>query len=256
MAGVFILGCGQSSSPTNPAELWKPGLNITWNWLVLLTPNLSTNPELYTLDLFGNDASTVAALHQQGKRAVCYISAGSWENWREDQARFPLSVLGKDYVGFEGEKWLDIRQIEILAPILRNRFDLCKAKGFDGIEPDNIDGYTNDTGFPLTYQDQLNFNRWLAQEAHQRGLAIALKNDREQVSDLLADYDWAVTEECFFQGWCEQMLPFLQAQKAVLDIEYTDTGLSLSQFCPQASALKINTILKNRNVDEDPLRCP
>jgi hypothetical protein len=52
------------------------------------------------------------------------------------------------------EKWLDIRRIDLLAPILRARLDLCNVKGFDAIEPDNIEIYDNNTGFPLTYNVQ------------------------------------------------------------------------------------------------------
>ena len=37
----------------------------------------------------------------------------------------------------------------------------CCDKGFDGIEPDNIDGFLNNTGFDLTYEDQLAYI-WLA----------------------------------------------------------------------------------------------
>ena len=59
-------------------------------------------------------------------------------------------MIGNDYVGWPGEKWLDIRAIESLAPLLRARLDLCAAKGFDGIEPDNIEVHDNDSGFPLT----------------------------------------------------------------------------------------------------------
>ena len=55
------------------------------------------------------------------------------------------------------------------------RLDLCKAKGFDAVEPDNMEIYTNDTGFPLTYEDQLKFALWLADEAHKRGLAIGVE---------------------------------------------------------------------------------
>ena len=68
------------------------------------------------------------------------------------------------------------------------RLDLCKAKGFDALEPDNMEIYTNDTGFPLTYEDQLKFALWLADETHKRGLAIGQKNASDQVSQLCLLY--------------------------------------------------------------------
>ncbi len=242
---------------TPAAGWWLPAPNTTWQWqLTELPVDQSFDVDMYDIELFDNDASVVAALHAAGRKVVCYINAGAWEDWRPDKDQFPAPVIGKDYGGWEGEKWLDIRQIDILAPIMRARFDQCKAKGFDGIEPDNIDGYTNDTGFPLTYADQLNYNLWLANEAHARGLSIGLKNDPDQAADLLPYFDWALTEDCFDQGWCEQMSPFVAAGKPVFAAEYTDTGITLDQFCPEAKALNFNAILKNRDLDAYQEACP
>lgn len=239
------------------ASIWRPAVMSSWQWQLSGLPvNTSFNVAVYDIDLFDNDASVVAALHAQGRRVICYISVGSWENWRPDAGLFPPEVIGKDYEGWAGEKWLDIRRIDLLGPILRARFDLCKSKGFDAIEPDNIDGYTNDTGFPLSYQDQIVFNTWLADEAHARGLSIGLKNDSDQVADLLPYFDWALTEDCFDQGWCDQMSPFIAAGKAVFAAEYTDTGITPAQFCPQAQALRFSAILKHRDLDAYRVGCP
>lgn len=236
-------------STTTDSSIWLPELKTSWQWQLSGSLDLSFDVEMMDIDLFDNDASAVAGMQAQGIKVVCYISVGSWEDWRPDKDQFPESVIGKKYSGWPGERWLDIRQIELLAPVMRARLDECKAKGFDGVEPDNIDGYTNDTGFPLTYQDQLKFNIWLANEAHVRGLSIGLKNDPEQVADLLPLYDWALTESCFAEGWCDQVAPFVAAGKAVFAVEYTDTGMTLEEFCPQAEAMNFNAILKRRDLD-------
>lgn len=247
---VESLSSETSSASGADQGWWQPRPGTTWQWQ-LSGDEVDTSfaVDVYDLDAFDTSAEVIASLHREGRRAVCYISAGSWEDWRPDAAEFPAEILGKDYQGWEGEQWLDIRRIDLLEGILRARMDLCKAKGFDGIEPDNLDGYQNETGFPLAAEDQLRFNRWLALEAHARGLAIALKNDAEQAQDLLADFDFALTEDCFDQGWCEMLLPFLRIGKLVLDAEYTDTGITLEEFCPQAKALGIQAILKHRDLD-------
>jgi len=235
-------------------------VGTSWQWqLTDLPVDSSFEVDVYDIDLFDNDASTVAALHAQGYKLICYISAGSWEDWRPDADRFPASVLGEDYEGWPGERWLDIRQIDLLAPIMRARLDQCASKGFDGIEPDNMDGYANDTGFPLTYQDQLDYNIWLAQEAHARGLSIGLKNDDEQVDDLLPYFDWALTEDCFAEEWCDAMAPFVAAGKAVFAAEYTDefsVSDFLDQACPQADVLGFSALLKDRDLDAWRRACP
>lgn len=230
-------------------SIWQPALNTSWQWQLSGSPDLSVNAIMYDLDLFETGAGTVAALHGQGRRVVCYLSAGSWEDWRPDASQFPAAVIGNDYEGWPGEKWLDIRRIDLLGPLMRARLDQCRTKGFDAVEPDNIDGYTNNTGFPLTYQDQLAYNIWLANEAHARGLSIGLKNDADQVADLLPYFDWALTEDCFDQGWCDQVKPFVAAGKAVFAAEYTDTGLTTADFCPQANQMNFNAILKHRELD-------
>ena len=235
---------------------WQPAVNSTMQLQFSGMPlDLSHAVTVYDVDLFDTSSATVSQLHSQGRKVVCYINVGAWEDWRADANVFPSSVLGNDYEGWPGEKWLDIRQIELLAPIMRARMDECKSKGFDGIEPDNINGYQNPTGFTLNANDQLAYNRWLANEAHSRGLSIGLKNDSEQVGELLAYYDWALTEDCFDQGWCGELSPFIAAGKPVFAIEYTDTGVQTSQFCPQARQLGINAMLKHRELDAYRVGC-
>ena len=110
-----------------------------------------------------------------------------------------------------------------------------------------MDAYTNETGFPLSYQDQLEYNIWLADQAHARGLSIGLKNDGEQAQDLVSHFDWALSEDCFADDWCSEMAPFVSAGKAVFAAEYTDeytTNEFLHEVCPEADELGFSTILK------------
>jgi endo-alpha-1,4-polygalactosaminidase (GH114 family) len=179
-------------------------------------------------------------------KIICYISVGSWEDWRPDKDQFPIDVLGKDYEGWPGERWLDIRQINRLAPIMRARLDLCAAKGFDGVEPDNIEIHDNDTGFPLTYANQLAYARWLADEAHDRGLAIGIKNAPDMVADSLSFFDFAITEDAFYYDWIGEILPFIDAGKPVFAAEYTDMNLDFDSACAWGREHNVSFILKHR----------
>lgn len=256
---LILIGPPQPSASSGApmVDWWQPAPGTSLQWQLDGSPvDTTLDVDVYDLDLFDTSASTVDVLHKQGARVICYMSAGSWEEWRPDVAAFPPELLGKDYVGWEGENWLDIRRLDLLAPIMRGRMDLCRQKGFDALEPDNVDAYTNNTGFPLSASNQLNFNRWLAQEAHSRGLSIGLKNDPDQVAELVDYFDWALTEDCFDQGWCEQLSPFIEAGKAVFAVEYTDTGITLDDFCPQALELSFSAILKHRDLDAWRSACP
>ena len=250
----FLLGCNSESDspelapvstkesnlmpstiqPTNlqpVTDWWHPTAGLTWQWQIGdLDIDTSIEADVYDIDLYV-DQAIIDELHAKGRKVICYISVGSWEDWRPDKDQFPAEVLGKDYDGWPGEKWLDIRAIDKLAPIMLARLDLCKAKGFDALEPDNMEIYTNDTGFPLTYEDQLKFALWLADEAHKRGLAIGQKNASDQVSQLVDVYDFAITEDYFYYNEVESMLPYIQAGKPVFAAEYTDLPGDFNSFC-------------------------
>ncbi|MBK8617601.1 MAG: endo alpha-1,4 polygalactosaminidase [Anaerolineales bacterium] len=242
--------------PTPETSWWHPTVGLTWQWHINGEDvDTSIEADVYDIDLYAPQA-TIDELHAKGRKVICYMSVGSWEDWRPDKDQFPPEVLGNDYDGWPGEKWLDIREIDKLAPIMRARLDLCKSKGFDAVEPDNMEIHTNDTGFPLTYDDQLKFALWLADEAHQRGLAIGQKNASDQVADLVDVYDFAITEDYFFYDEAETMKPYINAGKPVFAAEYTDLGGDFESFCEKSKQLNFSTILKNRNLDSWIQNCP
>ena len=133
---------------------------------------------------------------------------------------------------------------------MKARLQMCKDKGFDAVEPDNVDGYTNVTGFPLTASDQLAYNRWIATTAHSMGMSVALKNDLDQVTDLVSDF--ALDEQCFEFGECDKLTPFIGANKAVFEVEYTQ---STSAFCSQANAMNFNSLKKDLHLTATVTAC-
>jgi uncharacterized protein (TIGR03437 family) len=233
-------------------NLWIPAQQSSWQWQLSGTIDLSVDAEIFDLDLFTTDKAMIDALRARGRRAICYFSAGSYEPYRPDSDRFPAAVKGRAMDGWPDERWLDIRQLDVLGPIMEARLDLCKTKGFGAAEPDNVDGYQNRTGFTLTAADQLRYNRFLANAAHARGLSIGLKNDIDQIGDLVNDFDWALNEECFKYKECGAYQPFTAAGKAVFHVEY---GLSPAQFCAQANALNFNSLHKKFDLDAYRVAC-
>jgi len=228
-----------------PNDAWVPTVGVSWQWQLTGDIDTSADAEVFDVDLFDVSADTVETLRHGGANVICYFSAGAYEDWRPDAHKFPHDVLGRSN-GWEGEKWLDIRQIDALGPIMAARMDLCVEKGFDAVEPDNIDGYTNSTGFDLSAGDQLEYNRFLAELAHARGLSIGLKNDLSQIVDLVTDFDFAVNEQCAQFEECAELKPFIDAGKAVFHVEYE---LELDEFCPITTALKFSSLLKTYELD-------
>jgi hypothetical protein len=233
------------ASPQQQQARWIPKPGTPWQWQLTNPVDTSVDVPVYDVDSTYTDAATVAALHAKGRKVICYVNAGAWENFRPDRNAFPTTILGSAD-GWPGEQWLDIRQISVLQPIMAARFAACRAKGFDGIEADLVDSYTDRTGFPITAADQLRYNLMLAGLAHNLGLSIGLKNDLGQVSQLVGVFDFSIDEQCFQYSECDQLLPFIKAGKAVFEVEYQ---LSNDQFCAQASAMGFSSMRKNMALD-------
>ena len=232
------------SAPAS-GRIWAPAPHTTWQWQLTTPVRQSVPAQMFDIDLFDNPASVIAALHHRGRHVICYLDAGTYENYRPDAYRFPRSALGKPN-GWPGERWLDIRRLSALEPIMRARLSLCRHKGFDGVEADNVDAYANDTGFPITAADQLTYNRWLARTAHSLSLSIALKNDLDQVPALVRYFDYALDEQCFEYSECAKLQPFVRAHKAVFEVEYNRSPAS---FCAQANALGFMSMRKTLDLD-------
>jgi hypothetical protein len=198
------------------------------------------------MDGFDNSASTVASFHALGQKVICYIDVGTAENFRSDDASFPASVLGRTN-GWPGERWLDIRQLSILEPIMTARFQMCAHKGFDAVEPDNIDGYENSTGFPITATQQLTYDEWVANEVHSLGMAVFQKNDPEQATQLQPYFDGALDEQCNEYAECSSFQPYLSSGKPVLNGEYQSS--LYPGFCSADNRLGMMGALYDLNLD-------
>jgi hypothetical protein len=224
----------------------------------LSQPELKPAPGIgvYDVDLFDTAQPTIDVLHGAGGYVICYFSAGSFEDWRPDAKAFPKPVLGKDYEGWKGERWLDIRAIDALAPVMIGRLDLAKRKHCDAVDPDNVDGFSNETGFDISGEQQLAFDRWLSTAAHTRGLAIGLKNAVELVGDLLPDFDFAVVESCAANQACDGFSGFPAQGKPVFQIEYRDDTKDWGAVCKDAKDRGFTAILAKLELDGTAEACP
>ncbi len=252
---TFLAACASpvsTAAPASPtamspqASYWTPRPDNSWQIQFSGDLNLDLEVDIFFLDLFDTPEEVISDLHDQSIRVVCYFSAGTLEDWRPDAGSFPATILGNELSDWPGERWLDIRDLQALGPIMMGRIRLAVQKGCDGVDPDNVDGYINETGFPLTANDQLAYNIFLANAAHQNNLAIGLKNDLEQAEQLLPFFDWALNESCFALDECSLLLPFVKAEKPVFIIEYE---LKPQEFCPKANQMGVNALQKRLELD-------
>lgn len=254
----------EPGDPMDSVQAWTPSPGTTWQWVLSepVDPNTVPPVDMLDLDLLDAAQGTIDLLHDLDMVVICYFSAGSWEEWRQDAGDYPEDALGFDLDGWEGERWVDIMDPAV-RDVLEARLDRAADYACDGVEPDNVDGYANDSGLPLNATEQLDFNRWLADAAHQRSLSVGLKNDLDQLEALEPWFDWALNEECIAYDECERLKVFTDADandgqgKAAFHVEYVDdwadsTDLA-DQICGQAPWL--DTIIKTWDLGQEYLAC-
>src|SRR5712691_6147149 len=252
LSGAPHAGAAQGGGPATGARVlpkpiqcdtrlgacWRPTIGMDWQWqLSCDTPgtctNLAVTVPFYDIDWEDNPASTVASIHAAGGHTYCYIDIGTWESWRSDAHKFPRTVLGKPN-GWPGERWLDVRQLDVLGPIMTARMDACAQKGFDGVQFDNVDGWQSTTGFHLTQHDDAVYTAWMADQAHRRGLSASWENAIENAATLQPYMDALVLEQCYQYSECSHAAAMTRAGKWIGGVEYRSAYQDL-RFCPTYS---------------------
>jgi hypothetical protein len=206
-----------------PGGCWYPphldsGHHPTrWDWQIgRVTPLQRTGRsavDMYDVDGFLTTRAQVTAIKATWQaatlphpRAVCYLDL-AWEDYRPDATPgryFPAAALGHVYFGFPEERWVDFRQLDALAPMLRERIAMCARKGFDAVELDDIDSFDppSTTGFYLTPEDVQNFLAYAFNEVHRYGMTALWKNSPYLSSWGRQYTDGAVVEECYVSHAC------------------------------------------------------
>jgi hypothetical protein len=254
-------GACEPYTPAPPLEatedLWLPAPGTSWQWQLSGAVDTSVDVRMYDLDLFDVADEVLDELRDRDRAVVCYFSAGSHEDWREDAGEFPEEAIGRPLDGWPGERWLDVRNGDVRY-VLARRLDTAAERRCDAVEPDNVDGYTNGTGFPLTATEQLDFNRWLADQAHLRGLSVGLKNDLEQVGELVDWFDWALNEECVTYEECDRLAPFTDGGKAAFHVEYVDDFADAPALAEEVCGVgpDLDTLVKTWDLGPERLACP
>ncbi|KAL4918812.1 glycoside hydrolase superfamily [Aspergillus aurantiobrunneus] len=252
-------GDNTGENPPNTTGIWQPAVGSTWQIVLRYALN-DTSPEVavYDIDLFDNDRAVIDDLHSSGRRVICYFSAGTYEDWRDDARQFPSNDLGDALDDWEGENWVDTRSSAV-RDIMRARLDLAVEKGCDGVDPDNVDAYDNSNGLGLGEDDAVDYVNFLAREARERRLAIGLKNAGAIIPSVLTRMQWSVNEQCAQYDECDVYAAFVRAGKPVFHIEYPKgeetndavevTGVRKAQACDFEDADEFSTVIKNMDLD-------
>lgn len=239
---------------------WQPKVNTTWQ-IELRYPlkDTSYDAEVYDIDLYDNPKSMIKELQGMGRKVICYFSAGTMENWRDDKDEFEKEDLGNTLEDWPNERWVD-QNSENVREIMAKRLDLAREKGCDGVDPDNIDAYDNDNGLGLTEEDATDYVTFFAGQAQARNLSIGLKNAGAIIPKVLPYMQWSVNEECAEYDECDVYDAFTEAGKPVFHIEYpkgqdtnnnnTLSAKKIAYACDAPGTRNFSTIIKNMVLDD------
>ncbi|WP_165971701.1 endo alpha-1,4 polygalactosaminidase [Meridianimarinicoccus aquatilis] len=242
VAGCCVLAGGALQA----SEILRDG--SYWDWQLTEPFDLSVDVKVIDLDADSVSRAQISALKARGVKTICYVSVGTVENYRDDAGQFPESVMGVVYDDWPNERYLDIRQRDVLVPLMQARFDRCKALGFDAIEPDNMDLFENDTGLDISMQDQANYMAELVAYAHRIGLEIGQKNAPELIPYMHDRFDFIIFESCFYYDFCDDAEPYISAGKDVLATEYPHKRVNENEACAYGAKTGVKFIFKEREL--------
>jgi hypothetical protein len=142
-----VLSRGVLGKPVtyNVEQPWQPTIGQTYQIILEGVLDISQGPvpnvDIFDIDLFYTPVETIQGLHAQGKKVICYFSAGTAEDWRPDYSNFTSSDKGECLPAWSGESWLNLHS-ENVWNVMQSRIQLAAQKGCDAVDPDNMGKYT------------------------------------------------------------------------------------------------------------------
>ncbi len=274
---------GGSSGTTTAGVWWQPPADANWMWeigtpLVTADANLmgigvtayngdtapSDNPTIYDIDGIENTAATVAALHAAGDHAICYIEVGTAGNYytaaQEGIATTYYAQLqaagdlGGSLSGYP-ESFININAASAVSIIESMINQQCAQKGFDAVETDLDETFSNNEGstpFTITQANEEAYLTTLADYMHSIKLGWIAKNlDDTGIASFVSDMEplsqGIISEQCNQYSSCSLLSPYEKADKWIGNAEYAPE--TQAEFCASDNAANINGVLFNVNLD-------
>jgi len=298
VAGVLTVGVASGASASS---WWQPGQITAWAYMIgynspITVPSFISSPTgsdpntAVDIDLGDQDGMTstcyayatapcpltdgptetsVNSIHAANAHAICYVDVGTDETWRSDTTEFSSSEIGGPLSGWPDEYFINVNDwstpvssgYETLQTIMTNRFALCKAEGFDAIEADNVDAYTDGNldlpgGATITMAGDEQYVQELAQTAHSMGLAYFLKNEINGdsfITNEVGNVDGEIVEQCWQYQECSALDVFVQDGKPIMNVEYDSP--SESTLCSEANAFPMASNSENLDVTSISYSC-
>ncbi len=243
-----------SAGSAGNSQAFSPLPGTSWQAQLSGTIDTELDVELFYLDADVAGKPALTDLLVRGRHVVCYLSAGTFEPWRNDADQFPAGVLGDELDQYPDERWLDVRD-SVVRGLMQERIARLRAAGCEGVVPASLNGHEQDRKFGLTAADAVEYAVWLGQELHAQGMSAGLSVPGDLLPALAGAFDWGLAVGCLSTSGCAGYVPVRQRDRAVLLVEFGDEG-DLAEVCAGASARGFDALVKRPNFDAFRLECP
>ena len=200
----------------------------------------ATSRDVLYIDLFDYSAEEISNCRKdrlkinKDSKILCYFSSQA-EEWRPDWEDMEPHI-GNELDGWPEEYWLKVNPET--KKVFLNRMSLAKEKGCDGVDVDNVDGYSfseEDRGFSYTFENAIKFVNWLIASSTKLNLSFSLKNSMSLIqSGELLPFAYAMNEQCYQYNECDSYELF---NGSLFIIRY-------KRRCPKNVYSKGHTLLK------------
>ena len=257
-----VVVAAASVGPAVAADWTAPPPNAKFDYQIGGDYPLPSGVRVVSRDWFSGEAPP------DGVYGICYVNAFQTQadengvdrpdersNWPQELV---LTQLGDD-PNWGGEYLIDISTAETrqaAADWVEPMVEACAAKGFQGVEFDNLDSWTRFDGTPLAggvpfeKAEAVAYAALLADLAHANGLAAAQKNTTQITKgEALGTigFDFAIAEEC---GRYKECVAYRAIYgNTVFVIEYR--AKDFKQDCRSKTLRKrLSIVLRDRNVTQ------
>jgi hypothetical protein len=243
---------GSAGGPT-PTRPYVPAADVTWQAKLTGAVDIAEDAQLFYLDAALQEPADLQTLHAEGRHYLCYLSAGSLENFRDDAQEFPEQVIGKPLANFPDERWLDVRA-PVVRELMAERIEALARAGCDGVPPSSLAVHVADSGFELGVEDALDYARWFAERIHAAGMSAGLTGPAELTTVLWPTFDFGLAISCLEGTECTEFAVFEQAGRPVLHVELGDED-SAPQICKDAETLGFVPLVTSPSFNGQSVRC-
>jgi hypothetical protein len=129
---------------------------------------------------------------------------------------------------------------------MEKRIEIASQIGCSGVLFTEVSSWQEETGFKITEDDQIAYNRFLTGKAHENSLFSGFSDVEEQIYSHSEFADLVFSNNCYQKQNCIRYERFSELG-SVLNLEYIPEGtnIDLNQLCLYSKAYGIETRIFN-----------